>query len=372
MAIRGLQEQEFRSVLRDNLTSARAISDPNHLRGREAKLQQIDRAFNSPGKHVFVYGDRGVGKTSLALSAAVLHQTVSGGPAEPITVSCDQSSTAFQLVRDIAKSCLPPREQIEKRRSSEGFRIGLGGLGWETATSIELGSIPSIGSINDAINILRFVKKLHSSEPVVVIDEFDQLIDSNEKKTFADIIKQVSDRNVGIHLIITGIGKSLDDLIGVHFSTGRYLSPVELERLNHDARWEILQHAANELGITIDREYVIRVGQISDGFPYYIHLAGEMIFWEMFRDPAYLDSVNYSIFANGLRDASNEAEATLRQAYDKATQKYTNNYEEVLWALADKPHLRPQIREVYTNSHLRIAEEHSPTQEPIRFTWFLQ
>src|SRR4051794_10617154 len=73
VTIKGIHEVEFRDILRTHLTSAKAISDPQYLRGRQAKLTQIDRAFNSPGKHVFIYGDRGVGKTSLALTAAVLH-----------------------------------------------------------------------------------------------------------------------------------------------------------------------------------------------------------------------------------------------------------------------------------------------------------
>ena len=68
MSIPGLEEEDFRRILRENLTPAKAVSNPAHLRGRASKLLQIDRAFNSPGKHVFVFGDRGVGKTSLAQS----------------------------------------------------------------------------------------------------------------------------------------------------------------------------------------------------------------------------------------------------------------------------------------------------------------
>lgn len=370
MAIEGLDQDEFRRILRTNLTSARAISDPSHLRGRAAKLQQIDRAFNSPGKHVFVYGDRGVGKTSLALSAAILHQTVAGGPTEPIIVSCDRSSTAFQLVRDIAKSCLPPEDQARKRTSQESISASIGGFGWNTIKSNETTQIPNIESVNDSINMLKFAKQFHSTEPIIVIDEFDRLNSDVEKSIFADIIKQISDRDIGIRLIMTGIGKSLDDLIGVHFSTGRYISPIELDRLNHDARWEIITHAANELGILIDKEFTIRIGQISDGFPYYIHLAGEMIFWAMFYDYNKLYCVNYDVFERGLKDASNEAEATLRQVYDKATQKYTDHYEEVLWAVADMPHLRRQIREIYQNSYLRVAEDHNPTRPPLELQGF--
>ena len=367
MAIIGLSDQEFRSVLRENLTSARAISNPEHLRGRQTKLDQIDRAFNSQGKHAFIYGDRGVGKTSLALSAAVLHQSSENGP---IFVSCDQGLTCFKLVGDIVRSVVPAQDIVERRRSTHGFRLNLFGLGADVANSLERGHAPEIGSINEAIVCLNYVKQFHSKEPVVIVDEFDQLTAADERKKFADLIKQVSDRNIGIRLIMTGIGKSLDDLIGAHLSTGRYLSSVELERLSHDARWEILRHAAASLNISIDEEYVIRIGQISDGFPYYAHLAGEMIFWSAFRDARDLDKVTYDNFAEGIRDASREAEATLRGAYDRATQKYKGEYEETLWALADKPHLRRQIREVYENSYIRIAEDYYPKRKPMDLRQF--
>ncbi len=85
MAIQRLEEDAFKAILKEHLTPARAINSPQHLRGREKTLTQIDRAFNSPGKHIFIYGDRGVGKTSLAQTAASIHQSAD---AEPILVAC--------------------------------------------------------------------------------------------------------------------------------------------------------------------------------------------------------------------------------------------------------------------------------------------
>jgi energy-coupling factor transporter ATP-binding protein EcfA2 len=83
--IRHLDQDRFKEIVRTYLTPARPISDPQYLKGRERALTQIERAFNSPGKHVFIFGDRGVGKTSLAQSAAVLHQSADN---QPITIAC--------------------------------------------------------------------------------------------------------------------------------------------------------------------------------------------------------------------------------------------------------------------------------------------
>jgi MoxR-like ATPase len=99
MAIQNCSEDEFRSILKQYFTPARAISSPEFLRGRQVLLNKIDRAFNSEGKHVMIFGDRGVGKTSLARTAAFLQHT---GQGDPPTVLCEATTNALGLLRDIA------------------------------------------------------------------------------------------------------------------------------------------------------------------------------------------------------------------------------------------------------------------------------
>jgi len=196
--------------------------------------------------HVFIYGDRGVGKTSLAQSAAVLHQSAD---AHPITVACDQEAGFFKLVQDIVAKCMPQLQIVESRKKTQGFSLKFPGISYDTGKSIENKSVPLPTSINEAVSFLAFVRQFHSREPVVIIDEFDQLKEDRDKKYFADLIKQISDQHLGVRLIFCGIGTSLEDLIGAHLSTDRYITPVELERLTHDARWEIVENAARELSL---------------------------------------------------------------------------------------------------------------------------
>jgi len=100
----------------------------------------------------------------------------------------------------------------------------------------------------------------------------------------------------------------------------------------------------------------IRIGQVSDGFPYYVHLMGEKLFWAMFDDPNVIKVSDADHFAAALREASVEAEPSLKVAYDKATQKYVNDYQQVLWAVADHSSLRRQMKEIY-GSYQRIMAE---------------
>src|SRR5208282_6571100 len=63
MAIGTLDETTFVKILQQHLRPSSPVDSFEHLYGRERQLEQIKQAMYSPGRHVFVYGDRGVGKT---------------------------------------------------------------------------------------------------------------------------------------------------------------------------------------------------------------------------------------------------------------------------------------------------------------------
>jgi hypothetical protein len=360
VTIRGLNEDAFKEILRKHLTPARAISSPEHLKGRARALTQIDRAFNSPGKHIFIFGDRGVGKTSLAQTAAFIHQPSS---ADPILLACGEMPF-LSTVRDAVKRSLPSGDAVFQKKIEHKLKAGLGGFGYDMSRSLTSGVVPPIESINDAVQLLKFVGEFHSREPIIIFDEFDQLADDGQRKACAELIKQVSDQALKVRFIFCGIGTSLEELIGVHLSTGRYLSPVFLERLPHDARWEIIKSAAEAMRVTVAHGHMVRIGQISDGFPSYIHLIGEQLLWSMFDDTDQVELCLQRHFAEGVNLAVQEAETTLKIIYDNAVQKYSDDYEEVLWALADHQLLRRQTTDIFDKSYLRIMEER-PTRKKL-------
>ena len=356
MAIQNCSEEAFREILKQYFTPARAISSPEFLRGRQVLLNKIDRAFNSEGKHVMIFGDRGVGKTSLARTAAFLQHT---GQGDPPTVLCEPTTTALGLLRDIAVKSLPAKHILESRTVREHKRLGVSALGYEAQSEIKSGQIPILSSVNEAISVLQYISELNEKTPVILIDELDLIEDDKTRKTFAGFLHNVSDQEIQVKFIVCGIGESLESLLAHHPSVGRHLAPIQLEGLPHDARWEIIQIPAEKLKIEIDRETLVRIGQISDCFPYYVHLIGEALFWAMFDDEKYYFISDSTHFDRGLRTAMEEAEPTLKAAYEKATEKYKDDYKEVLWAFVDDPHLRRQLTDIYDTSYKRIMEDRS-------------
>lgn len=340
----------FRDKLKTVFTPAQPIARQEHLRGREAKLRIIDRALHSPGKHIFVFGDRGVGKTSLGRTAAAIHAKDEHGFA---FVACDQKTTFFDIV-ETAYRKLHALYAAGKWKLT-GVDLNFGIAKFKAGEALGL---PALKTINDAVEILQSIAPKEGPPALLIIDEFDQLASDAERKYVADLIKQLSDQAINIRLIICGIGSSLDELIGVHLSTDRYLATVELPPLSHDARWEILSAGAAAFGVAFERNNLIRIGQLSDGYPYYVHLMGEQIFWQVFDDPLPVKVVNLEHYARGLRAAVEEAQTSLRNAYDLATQKHKNStdYEETLWAVADGRLLVRPTSDIYDKSYVPLVE----------------
>jgi hypothetical protein len=75
------------------------------------------------------------------------------------------------------------------------------------------------------------------------------------------------------------------------------------------------------------------------------------------------------MFETALREASIEAEPSLKAGYEKATQKYNNDYQQVLWAVADDSSLRRQVKEIY-DSYKRIMGRHYSGKEVMDLTKF--
>jgi hypothetical protein len=332
MSLRLLSHEAFVEAKRTVFFPSKAITSPEHLFGRSKQLDQISRAFASDGKQVFIYGERGVGKTSLAKTAAIIHQSSDN---EPAIVSCEGSSTFSQIMEDVAVACLPPDSLMRKLSTSKALNIGVKGLSLEMAQQIENGSVPPVTNINRAIAILKYIAQMHSRQPVVIIDEFDRIEEPSQKRSFAEFIKQISDQDLPIKFIFCGISKDIESLIGQHFSAGRYMAPVELGPLPHDALWQIFDHAEHVFGIEIDRELKIRAGRIADGYPYFMHLIGDCLVWNMYAEQPKADVATPELFERSVQQAVEDAEPMLRDCYDTATKKYVNeDYHEILWAVS--------------------------------------
>ncbi|MEN3164418.1 AAA family ATPase [Tistrella mobilis] len=352
LAIRNFNEAQLVGILSNRLSPSQEIKSPEKLIGREAYLQRIHRALHSPGRHLFIFGDRGVGKTSLAVTAG---QISVNEDKNFIYIPCSNGTTFFDAIWAVGRAV----SDISPVKKSGGFAVGInlpqvGGVNFGVNHGGKTLDKPT--SFNDCLSMIGFVRSRLTGQIIICFDEMDRILSSGEKNNFAELLKNISSVVDDVRFIYCGIGADVDELIGAHLSVGRMFEPIHVEKLSYDSLWKIIDNAASDLSVTIPQGILIRIGVISDGFPHYVHLMGECLFYKMFDDPAYVSTCSAEHFKAALRDSLVKAEPSLRRIYQKATEKSKNSldYEIALWALADRTATRRQIKEIYETSYSRI------------------
>lgn len=337
---------DFGIRLNQLVSPTRPIQSVEHLEGRAKELDRIHKALFAEGRHIFIYGDRGVGKSSLAAAAASQTQS---SDASYIDVSCSPDATYKTVISNIAQQAIDAsRLQKTKRTKNLGVELHFLKAGMSSETSMN-DLHTEIRSLADAGEILREVAGIHSDRPVVVLDEFDRLSKDEDKVAFSDLLKYIGDKKVGITFFFTGVGKTLEKLLLGHASTIRQLETIELMKMSWDARWDIARKAANAFGVEMDDQVCVRIAAVSDGYPYYVHLITEKLMWRVYQAPSIVTRIEREHYICALQDAIESINAELRRPYDKAVSQESDDYEEVLWATADSDFLDRSADDAFTS-----------------------
>lgn len=326
-----MSREEFLMIRNSYLTSAQPIQSPQHLKGRVRALQILQDALTSPGRHAFIYGYRGVGKSSLAQTTAFQLQHAGGAP---ILIGCEPISSFSQICADVARIALSA-DLLEKKGQTK-LNFGANFAGYGGTLGVERSQDRhnlQISSVNDAVAYFRTACERFPFGFIVVIDEFDQLAAAEEHNRFALLLKQVSDQQIPIRFIFCGIAETIDQLFSQHASIFRQVHCELVDRLSLQACLEIIEDASKALKIEMRDDFRYRIAQISDGFPAFVHLISEKVFTATYdrRETA----VDQDAYEQGILEAIGSVELTLKRSYENALHRNTHKYEHVIWAVAD-------------------------------------
>ncbi|RYM60012.1 Predicted ATPase (AAA+ superfamily) [Serratia quinivorans] len=323
-----LDESEFIERLYRVVRPSQPIDASEFLFGRDKQYLDMKSALNAPGRHCFIYGHRGVGKSSLAHSVAYDLQST----AEPILLSCDPSSTMVSIVM----SAIREASYKGKHKDEWGVSISIGvagtGIKFEKKGSNESTDI-SVVDTSSAVYALEHLQKIHSDVPFLVLDEFDRIEDKKEREKFGTLLKQLGDKKCNVKFIFTGIAESFQEMLSGHASSSRQIHELRLDSLPWDGRYDIIDRAFNEFGFDVPDEVRFKIAGISDGYPHYIHLICEKMLTIAYEYKK--NSVDYALFIEGLDMAVSSVSQALRGPYEKATYARDIHYAYLLWSVAD-------------------------------------
>lgn len=332
MSIKNFDKTRVAEVLAEFASPSEPIKTIERLKGRNEALITIERALLSPGRNIFIYGERGVGKSSLAATSAYQYQS---SDAAPIFVTGSKDATFNSIVANIASQALG-RQITRDTTSRTEVEIDVRLAAWKRSTETNDANIAAqLHTAGDAVGLLEEVTPRHSERPVIVIDEFDVIRSAVERDHFAHLLKALSDRGSKLKFIFTGVGESVHSMLEAHRSVWRQLATIEVSRLGWEARVEIVQQIADAFDLHVDENVCWRIAIVSDGFPHYVHHIVQQMIWVAFDQEDEVCTLDAEHYQLGLRKAINETNAELKGPYEKAVQARSPEMERVVWSSAD-------------------------------------
>lgn len=296
--------------------------------GRSSQIVRAIGVVYQRGQHGIIFGERGVGKTSLANLIGDFVAGLDDGnkPEMPrfLTprVNCTGNSTYESIWRDVfSKITL-------FGASNEGLRIG------NYSETLKAKLVPEM--VQNLLDVISTQKEL-----IVIIDEFDRLKHAGSRRLMADTIKSLSDHSVGATIFMVGVGDTVGELIAEHQSVARALVQIPLQRMESTELQDIIDKGitrfnsrCQDFQLDMQPEGSNLIVAVSRGLPHYTHLLAQHACCVAIEKEQ--SKIDRSIVADGMARALNGVQQSTLSSYDKAVTSAHRNalYCEVLAACA--------------------------------------
>ena len=232
------------------------VSNLRLFAGRRELLTSVIRSIEERRMHVVLYGDRGIGKTSLLHIVALLAKD-----ARYLVrySSCSASSDLDSTFRAIAEDI--PLLYHEK--------------GDPTSAQVESGK--TLADLLDASRLTpaalsEALDGVSGTRLLIILDEFDRTENADFRREVAELIKNLSDRSSKVQILIGGVAENLSELIRQIPSIRRNLLGIPVGRMTDEELAEILTNGQAISGLPIDAAAKGRLIASANGSPYLANL----------------------------------------------------------------------------------------------------
>lgn len=305
-------------------TPAAPVRRKELFAGRIDQLTQVIGAVSQVGQHVVIFGERGVGKTSLAsLLGDFWADIVKDSNVISVRINCD-TEDGF--------------ESIWKRIAEDVDLAGDGGaLTRASNHPAFLEARKEILASRATAHSIRRYLELANKSFILIIDEFDRVDDDAIAGQFADTIKSLSDHSVDTTIVVVGVADTVEDLIHEHASVDRALVQVLMPRMSATEIRQIVETGLAEVGMTVKEAAAFNIAKFSQGLPHYAHLLG--LNSGLSAISTRRKEVDLQDVRAALEISISKAQESIKNAYYQATlsPRRDNLYRQVILACALAP-----------------------------------
>ncbi|MEI6331149.1 MAG: ATP-binding protein [Pseudanabaena sp. ELA645] len=285
-------------------TPSAPIDNQALFAGRVNQLNRIIGAVSQRGQHAILFGERGVGKTSLA---NVLLKRLRGFQDQfrSVIVNCDTEDRFDQLWHKIFL-------ELENTQT----------LDFEPH------------QINPEFIRVRLQRQITGSA-IIIVDEMDRVNRDPYFTAFmADTIKTISDHSINATIILVGVANAVEDLIAEHLSIERALIQIQMPRMSPDELTEIIRKGLELLLMTMDQTVIQAIVFLAQGLPNYVHLLSLYAVQSAIRENS--SNVNVNHLSKAIKQACENAQHSIMSTYSTSifSSRQETIYPKVLLACA--------------------------------------
>jgi Holliday junction resolvasome RuvABC ATP-dependent DNA helicase subunit len=279
------------------------IDEEDLFAGRSTEVRKVLETVLSRAKHVVLFGERGVGKTSL-------------------------SNIFWKRFSKTIKSFVVARVQAGPQDTFSSL--------WSRALE-ELQASGVVAGRADEVNIeanfvtvtpsqiRRELQKINPNVvPIIIVDEYNEVIDEDAKRLTANLIKEFYDFTVTTTVVLVGVAENISELIADHASIDRALVQVPLSRMSKAELKEIIQKRATRTVMQFSGDAMWTIIVLSRGLPYFTQTLSKYAALHAIADRR-LEVSNDDVEAS-MERFIDETEKVFRDRYRTATRSNQDNF----------------------------------------------
>lgn len=280
------------------------IDDPDRFAGRAEQVRTLADALSVRGAVPLIYGDRGLGKSSLALQARLIAMgsmdLLHNLGAERLAIPEDRQYLTFYVtctdstktIVDLLQALVNAAESIDNASGAEERagathlidrttrrRLSFKLVEFESTSKYETErqrlSYQDLNLEEKLVQLCELLSATYGQRVLFVIDELDRMAST---EGLASFLKAASSENLKFMLV--GIASNVSTLLNDHQSLERRLVPVKVPLMTEVELGQIVVKAVNYLSehghaVNFNHEAILRLARVASGFPWFVHVIGQ-------------------------------------------------------------------------------------------------
>lgn len=300
---------KLRLEILETFTPGPPIDELALFAGRSEVIQRLQDTTIERARHAIIFGERGVGKTSLA---NIFHKALNSPTrtVRDVYVAADSKDSFDSLWRKVFR------------------RITWAG----GAASLDL-DYP--GEIEPDHVVLEMGKFTPNTLPVIIIDEYDRIEDSDCRILMTDLIKGLANVRANPTIVLVGVAENILTLVGDHASITRNIVQIPMARMLPDEIEQVIVSRVRRLRMKISQDAVWRIVHFSAGLPFYAHSLGKYAALKAVE--AETLNISEATVIAAIDNCMADVDYSITESYTRATEniyRKGNIFKEVLAACA--------------------------------------